>query len=207
MPLENVLKRRGHHIAATLFSTLSGFASFYVCAQPDDEAALAEIYGSAEMVSIATGITQPLRQSPAIASVVTAEDMAAIGATELNEVLETIPGLHVGVSGVGYKPIFSVRGIHTQSNPQILVLINGLPIMLNKPKEFYDIDHLDRYYRHCVIGGEGAFIAPVFDLRQLSSTIRKKLVSAAIYPVLLLAFFVVKGRWRAVVGAGAAIHP
>jgi hypothetical protein len=56
------------------------------------------------------------------------------------------------------------------------IVINGLPIMLNKPKEFYDIDHLDRYYRHCVIGGEGAFIAPVFDLRQLPSTIRKKLV-------------------------------
>ncbi len=56
------------------------------------------------------------------------------------------------------------------------IVINGLPIMLNKPKEFYDIDHLDRYYRHCVIGGVGAFLAPVFDLRQLSATIRKKLV-------------------------------
>lgn len=56
------------------------------------------------------------------------------------------------------------------------IVINGLPIMLNKPKEFYDIDHLDRYYKHCVIGGQAAFIAPVFDLRQLSSTIRKKLV-------------------------------
>ena len=56
------------------------------------------------------------------------------------------------------------------------IVINGLPIMLNKPKEFYDIDHLDRYYKHCVIGGAAAFIAPVFDLRHLSSTIRKKLV-------------------------------
>lgn len=56
------------------------------------------------------------------------------------------------------------------------IIINGLPIMLNKPKEFYDIDHLDRYYKHCVIGGAAAFIAPVFDLRHLSSTIRKKLV-------------------------------
>jgi hypothetical protein len=56
------------------------------------------------------------------------------------------------------------------------IVINGLPIMLNKPKEFYDIDHLDRYYKHCVIGGDAAFIAPVFDLRHLSSTIRKKLV-------------------------------
>ncbi len=56
------------------------------------------------------------------------------------------------------------------------IVINGLPIMLNKPKEFYDIDHLDRYYKHCVIGGTAAFIAPVFDLKHLSSTIRKKLV-------------------------------
>ncbi len=56
------------------------------------------------------------------------------------------------------------------------IIINGLPIMLNKPKEFYDIDHLDRYYKHCVIGGASAFIAPVFDLKHLSATIRKKLV-------------------------------
>lgn len=56
------------------------------------------------------------------------------------------------------------------------IVINGLPIMLNKPKEFYDIDHLDRYYKQCVIGGVGAFIAPVFDLRHLPATIRKKLV-------------------------------
>src|SRR4030095_1010707 len=54
--------------------------------------------------------------------------------------------------------------------------INGLPIMLEKPKEFYDIDHLDRYYKHCVIGGPAAFIAPVFELKQLGATIREKLV-------------------------------
>jgi len=56
------------------------------------------------------------------------------------------------------------------------IVINGLPIMLNKPREFYDIDHLDRYYKHCVIGGEAAFIAPVYDLKHLAATIRKKLV-------------------------------
>jgi len=56
------------------------------------------------------------------------------------------------------------------------IVINGLPIMLNKPKQYYDIDHLDRYYKNCVIGGPAAFIAPVFKLDQLSATIRKKLV-------------------------------
>jgi hypothetical protein len=56
------------------------------------------------------------------------------------------------------------------------ITINGLPIMLNKPMQYYDIDHLDRYYKHCVIGGPAAFIVPVFDLKHLSATIRKKLV-------------------------------
>ena len=54
--------------------------------------------------------------------------------------------------------------------------INGLPIMLRKMKQFYDIDHLDRYYKQCVIGGPAAFIAPVYDLQQLAATVRKKLV-------------------------------
>jgi hypothetical protein len=56
------------------------------------------------------------------------------------------------------------------------VTINGLPIMLDKPLQYYDIEHLDRYYKQCVIGGPGAFIAPVFDLKHLAATIRKKLV-------------------------------
>ena len=119
---------QGQRAGATLCFLLGTISTFCAHAQTDDEAALAEIYGNAEMVSIATGNAQPLRQSPAIASVVTAQDIAAIGATELNEVLETIPGLHVGVLGAGYKPIFSIRGIHTQNNPQVLVLVNGLPI-------------------------------------------------------------------------------
>jgi hypothetical protein len=56
------------------------------------------------------------------------------------------------------------------------IQINGLPIILNKPREFYDIDHLDRYYKDCVIGGPGSFISPVYSLNMLSATIRKKLV-------------------------------
>lgn len=114
-------------MATVLAATLLGEAP-RVSGQTADEAALAEFYGSPEMVSIATGTAQPLRESPAIASVITAVDIAAIGATELNEVLETVPGLHVGVSGVGYRPIFSIRGIHTQTNPQMLILINGIPV-------------------------------------------------------------------------------
>jgi hypothetical protein len=62
------------------------------------------------------------------------------------------------------------------------IVINGLPILLNQERgggwgnQGVDIDRLDRYYKHCVIGGPAAFIAPVFNLNQLSATIRKKLV-------------------------------
>lgn len=105
-----------------------GVGTRVASAQTADEATLAEFYGGAEMVSIATGTAQPLRESPAIASVITAADITAIGATELNEVLETVPGLHVGVAASGYRPIFSIRGVHTQTNPQVLILINGIPI-------------------------------------------------------------------------------
>jgi hypothetical protein len=65
------------------------------------------------------------------------------------------------------------------------IVINGLPIVLNQGRDNggggfggrgVDIERLDRYYKQCVIGGPAAFIAPVFNLKQLSATIRKKLV-------------------------------
>jgi len=82
----------------------------------------------------------------------------------------------IDVSGDGANnaggPVEEARDLVVKSG----ITINGLPIMLNKPSQFYDIDHLDRYYKQCVIGGEAAFIAPVFDLKHLAGTIRKKLV-------------------------------
>jgi hypothetical protein len=82
----------------------------------------------------------------------------------------------IDVSGDGANNAGSPVEIVRDEVVKRKITINGLPIMLEKPKEFYDIDHLDRYYKHCVIGGEGAFIAPVFDLKHLPATIRKKLV-------------------------------
>ena len=79
-------------------------------------------------VSVATGTNQSTARAPAITSVITASDIEAIGATDLDEVLETVPGLHVSRRGLGYAPIYSFRGIYTQNNPQTLLLINGIPM-------------------------------------------------------------------------------
>ena len=94
----------------------------------DEEEELALAFGDAEFVSIATGRSQPIARAPAVASVITDADIKKIGATSLEEILETVPGLHVSVSPVGYNPIYVVRGIQSEFNPQVLVLINGIPI-------------------------------------------------------------------------------
>lgn len=89
----------------------------------------ADFYGDEELVSIATGTSTPLRTAPSVASVITADDIEAMAATHLDEVLERIPGLHVMRSDLSrLDPVYSVRGIQTGLNPQILVLMNGTEI-------------------------------------------------------------------------------
>lgn len=93
-----------------------------------DEEDLALSYGDKTMVSITTGMAQPISRAPAVATVITADDIEAIGAADLDEVLETVPGLHVSRSILGYGPIYTIRGITSQYNPQVLMLKNGIPM-------------------------------------------------------------------------------
>ena len=81
-----------------------------------------------EMVSIATGGLQPLSRAPAVATVITARDIEAMGARNLDEVLETVPGLHVSYSSLRLTPIYVIRGIRTDTNPHVLMLVNGVPL-------------------------------------------------------------------------------
>ncbi|MES2150076.1 MAG: TonB-dependent receptor [Pseudomonadota bacterium] len=94
---------------------------------PTEEDELAQVYGKS-VISIATGSTQPLRRAPAVATVITAEDIRAMGASDLDEVLETVPGMHVARSPIDYEPLYVTRGIFSVNNPQILVLQNGVPM-------------------------------------------------------------------------------
>lgn len=97
-------------------------------AQQVDEDELALSYGDNIQVSIATGSAQAINRAPATATVITARDIQAMGATDLDQVLETVPGLHVSVSHIAYNPIYSFRGSFTNYNAQVLMLVNGLPI-------------------------------------------------------------------------------
>ncbi|MEJ2201099.1 MAG: TonB-dependent receptor [Desulfuromonadaceae bacterium] len=94
-------------------------------AQEED---LAALYGNEEFISIATGSSKPITKAPAVASVITAADIRAMGATDLNQVLETVPGIHVSLSTLNrLDPVYSIRGIHTGFNSQVLFLMNGIP--------------------------------------------------------------------------------
>ena len=78
-------------------------------------------------VSIATGKKQSLAKAPAITSVITSEEIEAMGAEDIDAVLETVPGLHVSRSST-YNAIYTIRGMYSNNNPQVLVLINGIAI-------------------------------------------------------------------------------
>lgn len=93
-----------------------------------EEEDLAQAYGDQPVVSIATGSPQTAARAPAITSVITAADIAAMGATDLDDVLEAVPGVHVARSTQGFSPVYVIRGVNLGLNPQVLMLINGVPI-------------------------------------------------------------------------------
>ncbi len=96
---------------------------------PADEPDEADFYRQDRLLVSATGSLKPLRLAPSVASVVTKEDIEAIGATTLDEILQTVPGLYAAPSGFGaFRSIWTIRGVRTNVGPQVLLLINGVPM-------------------------------------------------------------------------------
>jgi outer membrane receptor for ferrienterochelin and colicins len=111
-----------HELCAESISTKSS-EDFY-------NLSLAEL-GQVE-ISIATGNSTPLYQAPAAATVILSAEIEAMGARTLNDVLETVPGLHVSLSSLSrLDSVYSIRGIHTGFNPQVLLMLNGVPVQYN----------------------------------------------------------------------------
>jgi len=144
---------------AVLLVCLAIVQSPVLAQSPEDEEELALAFGDKATVSIATGHKQALRRAPAVASVITAEDIIAMGATDLDEVLETVPGIHVNRSANNYSPLYVVRGVFSLVTPQVLVMQNGIPLTTlfqgNKGNLWggYPLEHVDRIE---VIRGPGS---------------------------------------------------
>ena len=56
------------------------------------------------------------------------------------------------------------------------IVIDGLPIMLERAPDSTSIPDIDVYYEKCVIGGDGAFVLKVSDIDQLAEAILNKLL-------------------------------
>lgn len=120
------------HRTLMLTLLLSSMANTSLAENPFEGAELwgmsPEELGKIRLTSIATGTQTPIDKAAAVATVITKEDILAMGATDLDQVLETVPGLHVTRGEAGFFPKYIIRGITSTSNPQALVLINGNPI-------------------------------------------------------------------------------
>lgn len=83
-------------------------------------------------ISIATGNSTPLDKAPATASVIYAAQIEAMGARTLDDVLETVPGMHISLSALSrLDSVESIRGIHTGFNSQVLMMLNGVPVQFS----------------------------------------------------------------------------
>ena len=110
---------------------LIGMMITVIEASANDEQFLEQAYGDSRYITIATGSEQSIYRAPAIATIITQEDISALGASRLEDILETVPGLHVTYSSTNSNPIYEIRGITAQVNRQVLMLLNGLPISQN----------------------------------------------------------------------------
>jgi outer membrane receptor protein involved in Fe transport len=96
--------------------------------QETSEEQLLQLYGEKGTISIATGALQPLGRAPAVATVITAEDIRAMGAVDLDEVMETVPGMHVARNYISNTANYVMRGMYDLNNTHILLLQNGIPM-------------------------------------------------------------------------------
>lgn len=82
--------------------------------------------GDMPITTIASGTPKYAYKSAAVITVITAEQIKAMGATELHEILETVPGVHASIKGgVTYDYRYTIRGIQNGTNSEVLMLMDG----------------------------------------------------------------------------------
>ena len=72
--------------------------------------------------TIATATKRTASKAPAVVTLITADDIKATGATNLADILQTVPGIHVRYMQFANRPIIHFRGT---SGNQTLLMING----------------------------------------------------------------------------------
>jgi hypothetical protein len=132
-----------------------------------------EIGGPEDAFSFADRLAQaPIRRGPrtSISGAIDAS-MKLLSESNVEAVRRVIDISGDGVNNQG-------RSI-TEAREEALaggVVINGLPLLLKRPANYWDSANLDEYYRDCVIGGPGAFMIPVRERHQFAEAIKTKII-------------------------------
>jgi iron complex outermembrane receptor protein len=116
--MQNLL--RSKYLAPALL-----YVSFCLPTLADEESM--SVLGDIETVSIATGREQPIVVAPAVTTVFKSDDIKNTGARNLADLLNMVPGIHVGISTIRYDPIFAVRGFSSSLTRHILIMVDGVP--------------------------------------------------------------------------------
>jgi outer membrane receptor for ferrienterochelin and colicins len=117
------------------------------------------VHQNVETIGIATGHQVPLNLAPAVATVITAQDLESIGATTLSEALALVPGVYVLDRRQGDHFIF--RGIRSDSNfnPDWSLMVDGVPqndVLFGNQRQFIGDMPLQSIDRIEVIRGPGS---------------------------------------------------
>ncbi|MDP1527570.1 MAG: TonB-dependent receptor [Rhodocyclaceae bacterium] len=119
----NVLQRFGLAFCLVLWISLPARAEIDNSLESLMMASLDELMSMS--VTIATQTPQSASRAPAVVSVISAEDIRATGATNVLDVLQSVPGITLRLNHFAHKPLVSVRG----AAPKLtLMMINGAPL-------------------------------------------------------------------------------
>lgn len=122
--------RRSRRFFALALFTLAGFWAVPLRAQFEEE----EFFQAGDWVETAAKRVQPIREAPAAVTVLTAEDIHNSGATNLGDLLRSVPGLEViSFSTADYQ--IGARGQNRAMENGILALVNGRSVYL----DFYGV--------------------------------------------------------------------
>ena len=110
-------------------------------------------------VNIATKSDKSINETPGVVSVITSEEIKNMGARELEDVLQTIPGFEIMKRYAGYYGL-GIRGVKdTRASSKLLMMIDGVPFndifYGNSIGMGYDIN-IDMIERIEIIRGPGS---------------------------------------------------
>lgn len=130
--------------------------------QTADDAALDEelkFLRAESLVITASKVLEHKDRSISTITVITREQIRALGANNLMDVLYTVPGINTTQSSFGAREI-AIRGIKTPFSEKVLILLNGHPLDHNLTNggstDLYDNIALDNVKRIEIVRGPGS---------------------------------------------------